>query len=106
MKVSKREFYWACSKFIPQILEAKKMGVVFNVPDMVNSFSHAYIANKAYIPAESAWVLNTAADTVSVIANELNTHACFSFADEDCFCWDILSTREQASFMEKYGELL
>lgn len=106
MKVSKREFYWACSKLIPQILEAKRQGVQFSIPDMVSSFSHAYITKKVYIPDDQAWVLNLAADTVSVIANELNTHACFSFADEDCFCWDILSTREQASFMEKYGELL
>lgn len=106
MQVSKREFYWACSKVIPKILDAKLKGVQFNIPDMVRSFSQAYIEQKAYIPEDQAWAINVAADTVSVIANQLATKARFSFSDDDSFCWTILSNKEQSSFMETYGHLL
>ncbi|HEY9704588.1 MAG TPA: hypothetical protein V6C58_19255 [Allocoleopsis sp.] len=107
MKVSKREFLWACSKVIPKLLVAKQNGVHINVPELVTAFSYQFIANKYKMRHNTDnQLIDMAADTVSIIANELATDGYFSFSDKDGFCWEVLSDREQIYFMETYGNLL
>ena len=106
MKVSKKEFYWACHRLVPKLLEAKLKGVNFSVPDLVNSCASVAMSERLDNKDNTYW--NFAVDTVSVVAKELANDGYYSFSEVDCFVYPILSMHQtnqfENEFWNKQGE--